>query len=71
MISTSLLTQSGQRAINWNEQKAKIIGAGTTFSLGLVKEVYDSRKTGNHFCWKDLAADTAGILLGLVISGIK
>jgi uncharacterized protein YfiM (DUF2279 family) len=40
-------------------------------SLGFVKELYDRRKPGNHFCWKDLAADAAGVLIGLIISGIK
>jgi uncharacterized protein YfiM (DUF2279 family) len=70
-ISTTLLTQAGNRGIEWEKQDAKIFAAGTTMSLGFVKELYDRRKQGNHFCWKDLAADAAGVLIGLVISGIK
>ena len=70
-ISTTLLTQVGSRSIEWKKRNAKIYAAGTTMSLGFVKELYDRRKPGNHFCWKDLAADAAGVLIGLVISGIK
>ena len=31
-----------------------------TLSLGLVKEIRDSFKPGNHFCWMDLFWDAAG-----------
>jgi uncharacterized protein YfiM (DUF2279 family) len=70
-ISTTLLTQLGNQSLEWKKQHARIFAAGTTMSLGFVKELYDRRKPGNHFCWKDLAADAAGVLLGLMISGIK
>jgi uncharacterized protein YfiM (DUF2279 family) len=70
-ISTTLLTQVGNHSLEWKNQDTKIFAAGTTMSLGFVKELYDRRRPGNHFCWKDLAADAAGVILGLVISGIK
>ncbi|MCQ2232046.1 MAG: hypothetical protein MJZ30_09395 [Paludibacteraceae bacterium] len=37
-----------------------IVGVLASFA----KEVYDSRQSGNHWCWKDLLADTIGILVG-------
>ena len=31
------------------------------------KEIYDSKQSGNHFCWKDIVADGIGIILGSII----
>lgn len=31
------------------------------------KEIYDSKQEGNHFCWKDIVADTTGIIIGGII----
>lgn len=31
------------------------------------KEIYDSKQSGNHFCWKDIVADVIGITLGSII----
>lgn len=31
------------------------------------KELYDMGKEGNHFCWKDMVADIAGIAVGSVV----
>jgi uncharacterized protein YfiM (DUF2279 family) len=69
-FSTTLLTQLAYRN-GWHKKESKVFAMGTTMSLGFVKELYDRRKPGNHFCWKDLAADAAGIFIGLVVSGIK
>lgn len=30
----------------------------------IAKEWYDHHQTGNHWCWKDIVADAAGILIG-------
>ena len=38
-----------------------------SFTTGLTKELRDARNPHNHFCWKDLAADVAGIFFGLWI----
>lgn len=35
-----------------------------TLSIGVWKEARDRKQAGNHFCWKDLAADTAGAVIG-------
>lgn len=35
-----------------------------TMAIGIAKEMKDRRQTGNHFCWKDIAADAAGAALG-------
>ena len=32
------------------------------------KEIYDSKQKGNHFCWKDIVADLAGIIIGSLIN---
>ena len=71
LFSTTLLTQIAARDRGWNKNKAEIFAIGTTLSFGFVKELYDQRKPGNHFCWKDLTADAVGILLGLVVLGIE
>jgi uncharacterized protein YfiM (DUF2279 family) len=42
--------------------------ASFTFSLGVCKEVYDRKKPRGRFSYKDLAADIAGIGLGLLIA---
>jgi uncharacterized protein YfiM (DUF2279 family) len=36
-------------------------------SLGLIKELWDGRRPGNHFCTKDLAADIAGTACGALL----
>ncbi len=42
---------------------------GFSFSLGLGKELRDSRQKHNFFSWKDLMADALGIVLGRLILG--
>lgn len=31
------------------------------------KEWYDMKQNGNHWCWKDIVADVAGIIVGTII----
>lgn len=46
--------------------KALIIAAGAAFGMGLVKELYDSRKGGSGFDVKDLGATAlGGMILGV------
>lgn len=33
----------------------------------IAKEWYDHHQSGNHWCWKDIVADAAGIIVGTVI----
>lgn len=35
-----------------------------TLTVGIFKELYDMTREGNHFCWKDLAADAVGAAIG-------
>lgn len=35
--------------------------------VAVAKEVSDARTEGNHFCWKDIVADVAGIVLGSAV----
>lgn len=30
----------------------------------IAKEAYDMKQNGNHWCWKDIVADAAGIIVG-------
>ena len=41
-----------------------LAGAAITLVIGIGKEMYDKKTPGNHFCFGDLAADLAGIVLG-------
>lgn len=31
------------------------------------KELYDQQQPNNHFCWKDVVADVAGIVMGTMV----
>ena len=35
-----------------------------TLAIGVWKESRDRKQAGNHFCWKGLAADAVGAVLG-------
>jgi uncharacterized protein YfiM (DUF2279 family) len=46
------------------EHTALPLAAGTTLSLGLVKEIADSQRERHPlFSWRDIAANTAGVVL--------
>ena len=38
--------------------------------VAVAKEVHDERTEGNHFCWKDVVADVAGIIVGSAVHAI-
>jgi len=71
MISTTLIGQVSLRGFDNSKEKSKAIGASFTFTLGLVKEIYDSQIPNNYFSWKDLAANGVGIIVGIIILGIN
>lgn len=57
------------------KDKVKHFGACLALSvicplLGVIaaiaKEAYDMKQQGNHWCWKDIVADVAGIIIGTV-----
>jgi len=51
--------------------QARNVAMGVTFSLGLLKEMVDNTKRGNHFSCKDLAADVVGIFCGSLLFTLK
>jgi uncharacterized protein YfiM (DUF2279 family) len=70
MICTTFIGELSRKRFDTTLHKAQMIGAGTTFSLGLAKEIYDSGKPNNIFSWKDLSANCVGILLGVFLLGV-
>jgi uncharacterized protein YfiM (DUF2279 family) len=71
VISTTLIGQISMSGFNNSTEKSQIIGAGTTFSLGLAKEIYDSGRQRNYFSWKDLAANGLGVIIGILLLGVN
>jgi len=71
MISTVFIGKISQNMFDQQSRDAKVWGAGITFSLGLAKEIIDSQSEGNRFDMQDLAANVAGIVLGIVLLGVK
>lgn len=55
------------QTLGYRQSESEIWGIGISFSLGLSKEFHDMRQPGNHFCWKDVAADILGIGFGIWI----
>jgi uncharacterized protein YfiM (DUF2279 family) len=70
MISTVFIGQFGLRGLEMNRRQSQLIAAGSTIALGISKELYDAGKPDNKFSWKDLTADCAGILLGVLLLGV-
>jgi uncharacterized protein YfiM (DUF2279 family) len=67
LISTVFIYKLLEGSANASVRESKYLAAGITLSLGISKEILDSRDLQNHFSWKDLIADIAGIGLGFVI----
>ena len=66
-ISTGLIITSAKRFSDFTDHQSRVAGISITFSLGLGKELYDSRQSNNHFSYKDLTADIAGIIVALLV----
>ncbi len=67
LMSTVLVHQILHRSCKRDFRSSRNIAIGFSFSLGILKEIRDSRQPGNHFSWKDLLADVAGIAAGVVL----
>ena len=67
MISTVGTGKSVQQFAKTERRKSLLIGAGFSFSLGLVKETHDALQPGNIFSYKDLLADCLGIIMGVIL----
>lgn len=65
---TGMLSSNMQDA---SRRESKVIGCSIALSIGLGKEIYDSTKINNNFSWIDLSADIIGIILGMIVLGIK
>jgi uncharacterized protein YfiM (DUF2279 family) len=66
IISTTLIGQISLRGFDNSLEKSKTFGAGATFTLGIAKEIYDSKRPKNYFSWKDLAANGVGVIIGII-----
>ena len=71
LIGTILISQVNNRYFDINKSNSKAIGAGIVFSIGITKELFDSKKESNIFSWKDLVVDVAGIITGIALMEIK
>ena len=49
------------------EKDALQISFTTSASLGLLKEYFDRKRSGGHFCKKDLAVNALGLILASAI----
>jgi uncharacterized protein YfiM (DUF2279 family) len=70
-----LLTLAGQYVLTdkgtLTNGEALPVAAGSALAIGLAKEVMDSRRPRDpHFCWRDLAADAAGVALAAAVIGL-
>ncbi|MBN2425962.1 MAG: DUF2279 domain-containing protein [Calditrichaceae bacterium] len=59
-----------QQYTSCDHQQSVIYGSGITLSLGMGKEIYDSKQKDNHFSYKDLVADIIGLAIGILILNI-
>jgi putative lipoprotein len=66
-ISTGLIITSARRFTDFSDRQGRVAGVSITFGLGLGKELYDSRQPNNHFSYKDLTADIAGLIVALLV----
>ncbi len=67
LMGTVFVGKWAEEHWNWSAEKSRGWSVGLTISLGVAKEVHDSRQPRNHFCWKDLTADLAGVAVGVVL----
>lgn len=63
LTSYDILHHTAGLSFLWNT----VIAAAITIVLFILKEVYDSCKEGNHFCFYDVLADNIGLIYGLTL----
>ncbi|MGD9489429.1 MAG: hypothetical protein AB7W47_15530 [Calditrichaceae bacterium] len=71
LISTAAISNYLRRFSGTGKNKSNNIGMGLGFSVGLGKEIMDSRKQNGRFSYKDLIADLAGIICAGVLLNIE
>lgn len=67
LLLTVSLKVLADNALNFDRDPATFSAAGLTFATGFGKEVYDDTKPNNIFSLKDLVADLAGVLAGVLL----
>jgi len=67
VMSTVFLFEVQQKNFLKSRKSSKWIAVGFSLNLSVAKEIWDGKKPNNHFCWKDLMADIAGIVGGILI----
>lgn len=55
-----------RESLDKSDRSSQNTAMGITISLSLGKEILDQRQKGNHFCWKDLTMDIAGMVAGMI-----
>jgi len=72
---SAALVGFGYHLLHYEQQERKApsrnLALGVTLGMGLAKEARDSSCPGNHFSFKDLAADLLGAGLGIIIFTTK
>jgi len=68
-LITGGLTWYQKHELHRRSEPAVHFGIGMTLSLGVAKELSDTRKPGGFFSWKDVAADILGAAAGVLILG--
>ena len=67
----SMVTSAGANAYaehqNYGHKEGVLIGLSFSISLGVAKELYDSRPEGTGWSWHDFAYDIAGATAGSLL----
>ena len=71
MLSTIFLSKICETQLNMSAGEARFIGVSVTFTLGIGKEFIDQKNPRNFFSMKDLTANIAGIVFGLILLGLQ
>ncbi len=71
LITAAAISNYLQRFSGTGENKSNNIGMVFGFSVGLGKEIMDSRKQKGRFSYKDLIADLVGIICAGVLLNIE
>jgi uncharacterized protein YfiM (DUF2279 family) len=61
---TGMLSYALYRNPHSGVDRPLLAGCSITLGMGVLKEIRDSRQKSNHFCFKDLFWDMAGISIG-------
>ncbi|CUU24993.1 putative secreted protein [Duffyella gerundensis] len=67
VVGSALLTIAGSEygaAQHWSRAQSRQFGLMFAFTLGTGKELFDSRRAGSGWSWKDLSWDIAGAATG-------